>query len=265
MDRRKIDFKPKPQTYHTIDNALLTSATATGAPGDVDWDEVGNEYDQPPRQFALCHCLYALFGMKTSSQALFDARVHLRNLIHSKEQKMNSAEFARARAVNDLLFYKRAKNFTGAKVAMSAKKSAERRMENIRIDIANFEEKLHTLDDMHDSKESTEALKQIGKNMKHLNLPKRLRDAESARDTIASNACDMEELQTILKPLPVYDGVSVQMTEAELEEEVKAYFAQSDDEETEERVVPSAVPKSWYHSQVIERTEPETASAIPAG
>ena len=226
MDRRNFQFNPK--SYHSIDNALLTNVTATGAQGDnVDWDEVDNEYVQRP----LCHCLYTLFGMKTSSQALIDARVHLRNLIRSKEQKMNSAEFARARAVNDLVFYKKAKNLAGGKVAMSAKKSAERRMENIRVEIANFEEKLLTLDDMHDSKESTEALKQISKNMKHLNLPKRLRDAETARDTIALNANDMEELQTILKPLPSYDGVSVQTTEADLEEEVKAYFAQSDEEE----------------------------------
>ena len=245
--------------YGTIEDARLLASTASKG-GPVDWDEV-DEYGERPRQFALCQCLYSIFGMKTASQALFDSRVHLRNLIHSKEQKYDSAELAYTRALNDLAFYKKKKNFASAKKAMGAKKKAEKRMDRVRAEIASFEEKLHALDDMYDSKESTEALKQIGENMKHFNLPKRLRDAENARDTIATNSGDFEELQNVLKPMPVYndnDG-SLESMEEEIRRETEEYFAQSD---SEDELVHQHQRKTSYvkaSAKDVERFEPETS------
>ena len=198
----------------------------------IDWDEVEEDLARRPSQFALCSCIYALFGMKTSSQALFDTRVQLRNLISLKQQNYNSSELRLNRAVADLRACRIKRDFPGAKLAMAAKKSAEKRMENTRRAILNFEEKLNALDDVRDSKESTEALKAIGKNMRHLNLPRRLNDAQKAYEAIDENRFDMEELQTILKPPPLYSSSNgVQITEEELESEVEAYFREAEDVE----------------------------------
>lgn len=252
MDRYKLNNQAS-KSYTRVGlgrNARGAFDSASAVSETEDWDEFDEETGARPTQFALCACMYAIFGMKTSAQALYDTRVQLRKLITMKAQNFNTAQFRFNRANEELLFYKKKRDVAGAKVALASKKSAEQRMENNRRAMLNFEEKLNALEDVNDSKESTEALKAIGQNMKHLNLPKRLNDAEKAYAAIDQNRFDMEELQSILKPSPVYDsGSKSQITDEELEAEVIAMFNEEDDEESVDDMnelklqVPRDVPK----------------------
>lgn len=231
MDRYHI-AKKNSTRYARVDGD--TNKRFTSVSSDPDWDEIGDELGQRPTQFALCACMYALFGMKTTAQALFDTRVQLKKLITLKQQQFNGAEFRYNRARDELKFYKKTKDINGAMAALASRKTAEQRMENTRRAMLNFEAKLTALEDVNDSKESTEALKAIGKNMKHLNLSKRMNDVQKAYEAIDENKFDMEELQTILKPPPMTGSAAQnEITEEELKKEVLAFFQEEDQEDEE--------------------------------
>ena len=224
-----MDRSARP-SYAAVNESPIDWDRDNGEHGDDDDHDYDETYERRPRQFAICQCLYALFGMKTTSQAMFDLRVQLRKVIANKEKRYGEAEVTYNRALNELQRCKRTRDKAGAKSTWVVMKTAENRMQKERRSILAFEEKLYALEDVQDSRESTNALKQIGKNLQYLNLPKQVQDAHKAREKIDSNAYDMEELQKVLQQGDAGPGSLPAFIEEEaLEKEVEAFFAETDE------------------------------------
>lgn len=236
-------------------NNSITSETQM-----VDWDEFEDENGygrRPSLGFGICSCLLSTLGMKSSSQALYDTRIKLQNLISLQKKRFNSAEFAFLNAGKELKECKKQKNLTMVRAIMLKRMKAKKKMECMQKNIDSNTDRLNSIDDLEDSKAAAEMLKEIGKNMQYFRIDKRVNDAQKAYEVIDDNRIDMQELQrTLAQPSSImYDSNNVEITEEELEDELKAFF-EEDVEEKEEVVVDQpSQRRTKFTAKSVERGE----------
>ena len=182
----------------------------------------------------FCDCILWLLGQKTTAQAIHDTRVSLMKLIAKRSSKIAELEMKYNEATQRLKACRKDKSSPAALRAWKDRKDILARLSILQKQIDGFQERLEAVDAMQDSKESTEAIKQMSKNMKYLKIPKRLKDVRAANQILSYAATDMQELQEVLQPISgdaIDVNASEDMLQSELEQELKEYFAQLSDDE----------------------------------